>query len=80
MDGSAISADKLQAFTDAMRERGPDGAGYTRLQNNTLGLGHRRLSILDLSDAGHKPMPYLDGRYHLTYNVEVFNFIDIVIY
>jgi asparagine synthase (glutamine-hydrolysing) len=77
LDGSAISADKLQVFTDTMRERGPDGAGYVRLLNNTLGLGHRRLSILDLSDAGHQPMPYLDGRYHMTYNGEVFNFGDI---
>lgn len=77
LDGTALSREKLQRFTDAMIERGPDGAGYELYRDGTLGLGHRRLSILDLSEAGKQPMSYLDGRYHMTYNGEVFNFGDI---
>lgn len=68
---------KLERFTDSMLERGPDGAGYETYHQGTLGLGHRRLSILDLSDAGKQPMAYADGRYHITYNGEIFNFEEI---
>lgn len=77
LDGSRLNKEKLIRFTDSMYERGPDGAGYELYRDETLGLGHRRLSILDLSEAGKQPMSYLDGRYHMTYNGEVFNFGDI---
>jgi len=77
LDGNVLNKEKLIRFTDSMYERGPDGSGYELYHNNSLGLGHRRLSILDLTEAGHQPMSYLDGRYHMTYNGEVFNFGDI---
>lgn len=77
IDGSSLNKEKLVRFTDSMFERGPDGGGHEIYENETLGLGHRRLSILDLSDAGHQPMSYLDGRYHMTYNGEVFNFGEL---
>jgi len=55
--------------------RGPDGSGvYT---DGAFGLGHRRLSIIDLSTAGHQPMATADGRYVLSYNGEVYNFKEI---
>jgi asparagine synthase (glutamine-hydrolysing) len=60
-----------------MVHRGPDGAGYELFDNETLGLGQRRLSILDLSEAGKQPMSYADGRYWMTYNGEIFNFIEV---
>lgn len=71
-NGEPVSKEKLVRFTDSILERGPDGAGYELYENGTVGLGHRRLSILDLSDAGKQPMAYLDNRYHITYNGEVF--------
>lgn len=64
-------------FTDSMIHRGPDGAGYELLSSDTLGLGQRRLAILDLSDSGHQPMYTLDQRYCITYNGEIFNFQEI---
>lgn len=77
LDGTSLPHGKLEAFTDAMKERGPDGSGYDYFEQNTLGLAHRRLSILDLSEAGRQPMYYQDKRYAMTYNGEVFNFMDI---
>ncbi len=59
-----------------MSHRGPDGSGYELLNEGTVALGHRRLSILDLSDLGKQPMFYLE-RYCITYNGEVYNFIEI---
>ena len=66
----------LKEFTDAMVHRGPDGSGYDLLNNERVGLGHRRLSILDLSEAGHQPFYYMD-RYCMVYNGEIFNFNTI---
>ena len=72
-----IERPHLIRFTDSLSHRGPDGAGYELFAENTLGLGHRRLSILDLSDLGHQPMSYANGRFWICYNGEVFNFIEI---
>ena len=71
------SHDEIRSFTDSMYHRGPDGAGYEVFENDNLALGHRRLSILDLSDAGKQPMSYADQRYWLTFNGEIYNFIEI---
>jgi asparagine synthase (glutamine-hydrolysing) len=72
-----VSKDELKHFTDSMTHRGPDGAGYEIKGRGYLGLGHRRLSILDLSNAGKQPMSYANGRYWITYNGEVFNFPEV---
>lgn len=77
LDGTALADGKLETFTDVLVERGPDGSGYDYFDNHTLGLGHRRLSILDLSTAGRQPLYYADGRFSITYNGEVFNFEEI---
>lgn len=61
--------------TNMLTHRGPDGCGLW--EGNGVTLGHRRLSILDLSEAGAQPMSFADGRYHITYNGEIFNFIEI---
>src|SRR5439155_23518220 len=55
--------------------RGPDGEGVH--VDGPLGLGHRRLAILDLSKQGRQPMPCVDGRYWVTFNGEIFNFIEL---
>ncbi len=72
-----ISREDLMAFTDSMQHRGPDGSGYALMSGNHLGLGHRRLSILDLSEAGSQPMHLLQGRYTIVYNGEIFNFLEL---
>jgi len=61
--------------TDILAHRGPDGKGIERL--NGITLGHRRLAILDLSDNGKQPMSYAAGRYWITYNGEIYNFLEL---
>jgi len=63
-----FSETDLQRMTDAIVHRGPDGEGHW-IESN-VGLGHRRLSIIDLSPAGHQPMISADHRYILSYNGE----------
>lgn len=73
-----VDPEELDRFTDALAHRGPDGRG-THI-DGPIGLGHRRLAILDLSDAGKCPMPFggQDGRrYWITFNGEVYNFLEI---
>jgi len=70
-----ISAEQANICTDRLAHRGPDGKDVQRLGNVTL--GHRRLAILDLTDQGRQPMSYADHRYWITFNGEVYNFIEI---
>jgi asparagine synthase (glutamine-hydrolysing) len=58
----------------ALRHRGPDDAGLYLSPDRHAGLAHTRLAILDLSPAGHQPMASADGRYHITFNGEIYNF------
>ena len=74
----AVPRRAIDEFTDSLAHRGPDGRGV--YINNNVALGHRRLAILDLSDAGACPMRYttLDGReLYITFNGEVFNFLEL---
>ena len=72
---SPVSPVVLKKMTDSIRHRGPDGEGHWIEEN--IGLGHRRLSIIDLSPAGHQPMISSDHRYVLTYNGEIYNFREL---
>ncbi len=67
----------LIRMRDSMTHRGPDDAGVYVTSDGRLGLGHRRLAILDLSSAGHQPMSTPDGRYWVVYNGEIYNFIEL---
>ena len=64
-------------MTDVLYHRGPDDSGYSfySLNNCNIGLGHRRLSILDLSAHGHQPMKF--DNLEMVYNGEVYNFKEI---
>jgi asparagine synthase (glutamine-hydrolysing) len=65
----------LQRMTDAIQHRGPDGSGV--FLDQEVGLGHRRLAIIDLSSAAKQPMATPDGRYVMTYNGEVYNYREL---
>ncbi len=69
------SQDIVRCMTNALQRRGPDSQGFTSWPNAAL--GHRRLSILDLSAAGHQPMLSDDGRIGLVFNGCVYNFREI---
>ena len=64
-------------MTNSMFHRGPDDVGVWSDTRGLVALGHRRLSILDLSPEGHQPMLSSTGRYVISYNGEVYNYIDI---
>src|SRR5215813_1911401 len=65
---------ELLATRDAMRARGPDGSGLWWSSDRRCGLGHRRLSILDLSDRASQPMASADGKLVITFNGEIYNY------
>lgn len=70
-----LSEEKARVCLSRIRHRGPDDEGLW--QEGGVTLGHRRLSILDLSENGRQPMSYCDGRYEMVYNGEIYNFIEI---
>ncbi|OFY18576.1 MAG: asparagine synthase (glutamine-hydrolyzing) [Bacteroidetes bacterium GWF2_33_38] len=75
---TSIYADKtvIKKMTDAIVHRGPDGDGFWYSEDNGLLLGHRRLSIIDLSINGSQPMKYR-SRYVITYNGEIYNYLEL---
>ena len=75
--GSDELLSQVTKMTNAIIHRGPDeGDHYIDIENG-LALGHRRLSIIDLSEHGHQPMTSNSGRYIIVYNGEIYNFQDI---
>ena len=71
-----IDHSQLKRMTDSLLHRGPDGEGFWIDENQKIGLGHRRLSIIDLSESAAQPMHYAD-RYVITYNGELYNYIEL---
>jgi asparagine synthase (glutamine-hydrolysing) len=76
---SKSTKEELVKMTDALLHRGPDASGYffDQREEYTAGLGHRRLSIIDLSPAGNQPMQFLDGRYWIIFNGEIYNYAEL---
>ncbi len=73
--GQPVRAEDLVRMRDEMIHRGPDDAGLHL--EGPVGLGHRRLSILDLSPAGHQPMCNEDGTVWLVFNGEIYNYVEL---
>ena len=74
-DGRRISTDDILKMMKAMKYRGPDDEGFFIKDN--AGLGHVRLSIIDLSSAGHQPMFDQSGRYCIVHNGEIYNYLEL---
>jgi asparagine synthase (glutamine-hydrolysing) len=70
-----VKENEIYLMMQKMKHRGPDDEGV--FIDNAIGLGFVRLSILDLSPAGHQPMKSHDGRYIIIFNGEVYNYIEI---
>jgi asparagine synthase (glutamine-hydrolysing) len=75
--GRDLTEARFRTFTDSLAHRGPDGRGMEHFSSDRMWLGHRRLAILDVSDRGRQPMSYADRRYWLTFNGEIYNFIEL---
>ena len=74
-DGTSIDRSLLLRMRDSMLHRGPDDGGI--YVNGPVGLGHRRLSIVDLSPGGHQPMSNEDGTVWLVFNGEIYNYVEL---
>jgi len=72
-----IDAGLLEGMRDTMVHRGPDGVGLWVADNRKIGLAHRRLAIVDLSDTASQPMHSIDGRYTLVFNGEIYNHAEL---
>ncbi|MEN6475445.1 MAG: asparagine synthetase B, partial [Syntrophaceae bacterium] len=77
LKGSGDLASNCAHMRDMLCRGGPDDAGLFVDRTANLALGHRRLSIIDLSPTGHQPMTTPDGIYTICYNGEVYNYREI---
>src|SRR5512138_4044479 len=68
---------RVVAMRDAIAHRGPDDSGLWQSDDGRVVLGHRRLSIVDVSAAGHQPMSNEDGTVWITFNGEIYNHAEI---
>lgn len=73
----AVNASAVQAMTDLMVHRGPDGEGQWLSDNGRVAFGHRRLAIIDISEKGAQPMHDVGGTMTITYNGEIYNFHEL---
>lgn len=71
-----VTVERLKKMTDIIQYRGPDGDGHWVNSEKNVGLGHRRLSVIDLSEEAGQPMHYL-GRYSIVFNGEIYNYIEL---
>jgi asparagine synthase (glutamine-hydrolysing) len=72
-----VDNQELMRVREAMARRGPDGEGLWISPDRRAGLAHRRLAIIDLTPAGAQPMTLADGRYHITFNGEIYNYREL---
>ena len=76
-EGRTTTTDTLRRMTEAMAHRGPDGSGVWIADDSRVGLGHRRLAIVDLTDEAAQPMTTAAGNLQLTYNGEIYNHLEL---
>lgn len=76
-DGKKITENELKKFTKSLHHRGPDGSDIFLNEDRSVGFGHTRTVTFDISHNGIQPMSYLDGRFHITFNGEILNFLEI---
>jgi asparagine synthase (glutamine-hydrolysing) len=74
--GPGSGADAIDAMAGTLVHRGPD-AGGSHVEPGVVALGHRRLSIIDLSDAGRQPLRTPDGRWSIAFNGEIYNYLEL---
>ncbi|MBK7130558.1 MAG: asparagine synthase (glutamine-hydrolyzing) [Crocinitomicaceae bacterium] len=74
--GGKVHTEEIQKMNHLLRHRGPDGEGIWINEQQTVGLGHRRLSIIDLSENAAQPMRFAN-RYSITYNGEIYNYKEL---
>jgi asparagine synthase (glutamine-hydrolysing) len=74
---SPIKLEPLHGMMDQMIARGPDALGDWLSKDMRVGLGHRRLSIIDLTESGNQPMGSYDGRYQIVFNGEIYNYLEL---
>lgn len=74
-----LKEEQLHLITRALQHRGPDAEGFYYNADANVGLGHRRLSIIDLSEAANQPFYSHNGRYIMIYNGEVYNYQEIAV-
>jgi asparagine synthase (glutamine-hydrolysing) len=72
--GLPVELNDIKKINDIIYHRGPDDEGF--YFHTCFALGHRRLSVVDISSSGHQPMGYL-GKYQITYNGEIYNYIEL---
>ena len=72
-----VSGPEIRSMTDSIAHRGPDGEGCWISDDGMVGFGHRRLAIIDLSENGAQPMLSNDGRFTITFNGEIYNYIEL---
>lgn len=72
---NAIDHSLLEAMSSSIHHRGPDDLGF--YVNDSIGLAHRRLAIIDLSEAGHQPMSSLDKKIWIVFNGEIYNYLEL---
>lgn len=72
-----VSAENLMTIREKMESRGPDGSGLWINNDKTIGLAHRRLSIIDLSERAAQPLSLEDGSLRIVFNGEIYNYLEL---
>ena len=75
--GPNVKESLIEAMVSIQRHRGPDDSGMYLSPEETIGLGHNRLSIIDLTSAGHQPMCNHDGTLWIVFNGEIYNYLEL---
>ncbi|MGD9580986.1 MAG: asparagine synthetase B, partial [Vampirovibrionia bacterium] len=78
LNKTPVNKKLLKKMNDIIHYRGPDDEGFYYDDSNGIGFGHRRLSIIDLSPLGHQPMSSYNENLWITYNGEVYNYLELI--